>query len=212
MTTKNVHQDNCEKSECNSNKCNSEACDCGAEAAVDVKLDSNEAEKPSLKGDKKLKHKHKEHELQEKLAAALSKANENYDLYLRNFAEFDNYRKRSAKEKENVYCDSMNEMVSVFLPIVDNFERALSVEVSSEDGVGLKAGLEMIFKQMMDTFQKLGVTEIETAGKEFDPALHEAVMHVEDDDFGQQEIIEVFQKGYIMKDKVIRHSMVKVAN
>ena len=178
---------------------------CGADA--DGCKDAHEC---SGGAEKKHKHKAKEHE--EKLEKALAKAKENYDLYLRTLAEWDNFRKRTTKEKENVYCDSIGEMVGVMLPIVDNFERALSVEVTSEEAVGMKAGLEMIFKQMLDTFQKLGVKEIETEGVEFDPNLHEAVMHVEDEEYGPQAIVEVFQKGYIIKDKVIRHSMVKVAN
>ena len=207
MTSNNNLHESCETTietpECSGSKCNSEAegCNCAAEEP-----------KINTKPDKKNKHRHKEHELEEKLKTAFAKANENYDLYLRNMAEFDNFRKRSTREKENVYCDSIIEMVSVFLPIVDNFERALSVEVCSEDGVGLKAGVEMIFKQMLDTFQKLGVKVIETDGMEFDPNQHEAVMHIEDEDFGPQTIVEVFQKGYSLKDKVIRHSMVKVAN
>ncbi len=179
------------------------ACGAGADGCSGAHECSGGAEKKS-------KHKAKEHE--EKLDKALAKAKENYDLYLRTLAEWDNFRNRTTKEKENVYCDSIGEMVSVMLPIVDNFERALIVEVTSEDAVGLKAGVEMIFKQMLDTFQKLGVKEIETEGVEFDPNLHEAVMHIEDEEYGPQAIVEVFQKGYILKDKVIRHSMVKVAN
>ncbi|MEI6131768.1 MAG: nucleotide exchange factor GrpE [Bacillota bacterium] len=197
MTTKDkLHEEElCEAGACQDKNCaqgQAEPAECTAQA----------------KHDKKAKHKAKEHD--EKLEKANAKAKENYDLFLRTAAEFDNFRKRTTKEKENVYSDSIAEMVAVMLPVLDNFERALSTEVGSEEAVGFKAGMEMIFKQMNETFQKLGVKEIETVT--FDPNLHEAVMHVEDENFGVQAVVEVFQKGYVLKDKVIRHSMVKVAN
>ena len=194
---------------CEESKCGSGGCDCGQESAPADVIQMTEAE---AKRDKKAKQKAKDHEHDTKLKAAQEKAKENHDLYLRTMAEFDNFRKRTAKEKQNVYSDAIQEMVSVLLPLVDNFERALNAEVCTEEGIALKAGVEMIFKQMFEIFQKLGVKEIETDGVTFDPNLHEAVSHIEDEAYGEQEIAEVFQKGYRLNDKVIRHSMVKVAN
>ena len=194
---------------CEESKCGAGGCDCAQEAKTADVIEMTEAE---AKRDKKAKLKAKEHEHEAKLKAAQDKAKENHDLYLRTMAEFDNFRKRTAKEKQNVYSDAIQEMVSVLLPLVDNFERALNAEVCTEEGIALKAGVEMIFKQMFEIFQKLGVKEIETDGVTFDPNLHEAVSHIEDEAYGEQEIAEVFQKGYRLNDKVIRHSMVKVAN
>lgn len=151
-------------------------------------------------------------DLETELKEAEEKAAENYDLYLRCYAEFDNFKKRTLKEKSALYADSVADTVSAILPVIDNFERGLSTQVSNEEAVKFKEGIEMIFKQLMETLTKLGVTEIETEGKEFDPLLHEAVMHIEDDNYGEQEIVETLQKGYMFKDKVIRHSKVKVAN
>ena len=131
------------------------------------------------------------------------------DKYLRLMAEFDNYKKRSAKERENIYTDVRVDTVSKFLPVYDNLERALKAETSDE---AYKKGVEMTFNQLLDVFKKLGVEEIESVGKTFDPNLHNAVMHVEDEEKGENEIVEEFQKGFKVNDKVIRFSMVKVAN
>ena len=131
------------------------------------------------------------------------------DKYLRLMAEFDNYKKRSAKERENIYTDVRVDTVSKFLPVYDNLERALKAETSDE---AYKKGVEMTFNQLLDVFKKLGVEEIESVGKTFDPNLHNAVMHVEDEALGENEIVEEFQKGFKVGDKVIRFSMVKVAN
>ena len=131
------------------------------------------------------------------------------DKYLRLMAEFDNYKKRSAKERENIYTDVRVDTVSKFLPVYDNLERALKAETSDE---AHKKGVEMTFNQLLDVFKKLGVEEIESVGKTFDPNLHNAVMHVEDEALGENEIVEEFQKGFKVNDKVIRFSMVKVAN
>ena len=141
--------------------------------------------------------------------AAEEKPQADSERYLRLMAEFDNYKKRSAKERENIYTDVRVDTVTKFLPVFDNLERAMKTETADE---AFKKGVEMTFNQLMDVFKKLGVEEIESVGKPFDPAVHNAVMHVEDAERGENEIVEEFQKGFRIGDKVIRHSMVKVAN
>ena len=131
------------------------------------------------------------------------------DKYLRLCAEYDNFRKRSQKEKDNLYADIKAETLKQFLPVYDNLVRAL--DQSTEDEA-YRRGVEMIMTQFNTTMEKLGVTEIESLGQKFDPAFHNAVMHVEDAEKGENEIVEVFQKGFLMGDKVIRFAMVKVAN
>lgn len=131
------------------------------------------------------------------------------DKYLRLCAEYDNFRKRSQKEKDSLYADIKAETLKKFLPVYDNLVRAL--DQSTEDEA-YRRGVEMIMTQFNTTMEKLGVTEIESLGRKFDPAFHNAVMHVEDAEKGENEIVEVFQKGFIMGDKVIRFAMVKVAN
>ncbi len=145
-------------------------------------------------------------ELQKKLEKAQADYEECNDRYMRMMAEYDNFRKRSAKEKDGIYADAFADCIGNILPILDNLERA-----SKSDNLdGVKKGLEMTAKAFEDAMQKMGVCEIET--KTFDPNLHNAVMHVEDDTLGESEIVEVFQKGYCKGDKVIRYAMVKVAN
>ena len=131
------------------------------------------------------------------------------DKYLRLCAEYDNFRKRSQKEKDNLYADIKAETLKQFLPVYDNLVRAL--DQSTEDEA-YRRGVEMIMTQFNTTMERLGVTEIESLGQKFDPAFHNAVMHVEDEEKGENEIVEVFQKGFLMGDKVIRFAMVKVAN
>ena len=128
------------------------------------------------------------------------------DKYLRMMAEYDNFRKRSAKEKEGVYADAYSDCIANLLPILDNLERA----EKSDNFEGVKKGLELTVKAFDDALQKMGVSEIET--KTFDPNVHNAVMHIEDEQRGESEIVEVFQKGYVKGDKVIRYAMVTVAN
>ena len=131
------------------------------------------------------------------------------DKYLRLAAEYDNYRKRSQKERETVYADAKADTILQLLPVYDNLERALKAECS--DGAFYK-GVEMIMDQLMGIFAKLGVEVIQTAGQTFDPALHNAVIHVEDENLGENVIAEEFQKGFTLNGKVIRFAMVKVAN
>ena len=131
------------------------------------------------------------------------------DRLKRSMAEFDNYRKRTEKEKSSMYIIGAKDIVEKMLPIVDNFERGLAQAPENDP---FAEGMKMIYKQMMTAFDEMGVKPIETVGKEFDPNLHNAVMHVEDEEFGENIIAEEFQKGYTYRDSVVRHSMVKVAN
>ena len=131
------------------------------------------------------------------------------DRLKRSMAEFDNYRKRTEKEKSSMYIIGAKDIVEKMLPIVDNFERGLA-QAPEDDPFA--EGMKMIYKQMMTAFDEMGVKPIEAVGKEFDPNLHNAVMHVEDESVGENIVVEEFQKGYTYKDFVVRHSMVKVAN
>lgn len=127
---------------------------------------------------------------------------------LRITAEYDNYRKRTSKEKEGIYTDACTDVLKEMIPVLDNLERAISVEGNVED---IKKGIEMTIKGFKTSFEKLGVEEIEASG-EFDPNYHQAVMHIQDENLGANSIAEVFQKGYKRGDKVIRYTVVKVAN
>ena len=130
------------------------------------------------------------------------------DKYLRLVAEYDNYRKRTAKEKEAIYPEAKVSVVNVFLPVLDNLERALAT--AGDDPI--YEGVKMISKQFAETLKSIGVEEIKAVGEKFDPNFHNAVMHIDDENFGENEIVEEFQKGYKIGDRIIRYSMVKVAN
>ena len=137
-------------------------------------------------------------------------ASEDYkDKLLRTMAEFDNYKKRTAKEKDAMYEYAVAETVGKILPVIDTLKLSL-MHADDEDPV--KKGVELTIKQFEEVLAKLNVKEIEALGKTFDPNLHNAVMHIDDDNYGEQEIAEVLQSGYILNDRVIRYSMVKVAN
>ena len=131
------------------------------------------------------------------------------DAYLRLLAEYDNYRKRSQREKDSLYADIKADTVTKFLPVYDNLVRALNQPTEDE---AYRKGVEMIMTQFCATMEKMGVEKIESLGQKFDPALHNAVMHAEDPEKGENEIVEVFQEGFRLGDKVIRFAMVKVAN
>ena len=134
------------------------------------------------------------------------------DKYLRLCAEYDNFRKRSSKEKEGIYTDACLEILAQILPVLDNLERAAVYNTEDVAETPMGKGLELTLKSFAETLSKLGVCEIEALGLPFDPELHNAVMHVEDEEAGENEVVEVFMKGYRRGDKVIRYSMVKVAN
>jgi len=163
-------------------------------------VDSKEGEKKGFF--KKDKKKDKKDELIEELT----------DKYKRTFAEFDNFRKRSEKEKASMYEIGAKDIIEKILPVVDNFERGFKAVSEEEKNTPFAEGMDKIYKQLLTTLNDCGVNEIEAEGKEFDPNLHNAVMHIEDEAFGDNEVIEVLQKGYMYKESVVRHSMVKVAN
>ena len=168
----------------------------GEEASQDDKKDSKS--KTSFFGKKK-KEKDKFEQQIEELT----------DRLKRNMAEFDNFRKRTEKEKSSMYILGAKDIVEKILPVVDNFERGLA-QAPEDDAFA--DGMKMIYKQLISTLNDLGVQPIEAVGKEFDPNFHNAVMHVEDEEAGENIVVEEFQKGYTYKDFVVRHSMVKVAN
>ena len=132
------------------------------------------------------------------------------DKYMRLVAEYDNYKKRTVKEKEALYTSSVCDIVKELLPVVDNLERAMN-SFEDKENEHYK-GFEMVLRQTNDIFAKIGVEEIKAEGETFNPDLHNAVMHIDDENFGENVVAEQFQKGYTYKDKVIRYSMVKVAN
>lgn len=131
------------------------------------------------------------------------------DKYLRLAAEYDNYRKRTAKEKESIYGDAKADTIKPLLAVYDNLERGIA---QYDEADVHRQGLELILRQFSEALTKLGVTEIEAKGQPFDPEKHNAVMHVEDEEAGENTVVEVFQKGFMLGDKVLRFAMVKVAN
>ena len=169
------------------------------EAKVE-KPESKAAKKESKKEEKKKAPK--KPSLEDEMAAL-------NDRYLRLCAEYDNFRRRSQKEKDNLYGDVKAEAVKQFLPVYDNLERALAQSTEDE---AYRRGVEMIMTQFISTLEKLGVERIESQGEKFDPSFHNAVMHVDDEEKGENEIVEVFQQGFRLGDKIIRFAMVKVAN
>ena len=134
------------------------------------------------------------------------------DKVKRQLAEFENFRNRTEKEKSQMYAIGAKDVIEKILPVVDNFERGIKSIPEEEKESPVASGMEMIYKQLMTVLTDLGVTPIEAVGQEFDPGLHNAVMHVEDEELGQNVVSEEFQRGYKYKDAVLRHSMVKVAN
>ena len=152
----------------------------------------------------------KEPTMEEKLEEAQKQAQDNLDKYIRQLAEFENFRKRSNSEKTAMYSNGVRDTVEKLLPVIDNFERAVEAADDKEDP--MYKGVEMILKQFMEILENLGVKEIPSKGEPFDPNVHSAVMHIDDESCDENVVVEVFQKGYTLGDKVIRPSMVKVAN
>ena len=178
-----------------------EACDAEVAAeAEETKSDAKSEKKKAKKQDAEIA------ELKKQLEAKNAECEAANDRYMRMMAEYDNFRKRSAKEKDGIYADAYSDCIANLLPILDNLERA----GKSDNYEAVAKGLELTVKAFDDALQKMGVCEIEATV--FDPNLHNAVMHVEDDQYGDGEIVEVSQKGYCKGDKVIRYAMVKVAN
>ena len=164
------------------------------------KDEESKAEKKKLFGKKNKKDKKDE------------KIEELTDRLTRQMAEFDNFRKRTEKEKSQMYEIGAKDIIEKILPIVDNFERGLASMPEDEKATPFAEGMEKIYKQLMTTLEGIGVKPIEAVGQEFNPDFHNAVMHVEDEELGENIIAEEFQKGYMYRDSVVRHSMVKVAN
>ena len=173
---------------------------------------TSETEETAPEKERKFGRK-KEGELKKKLEALKAETEAalaaEKDKYLRLAAEYDNYRRRSQKEKENTYSDGKADTVLQLLPVYDNLARALKAECSDPN---FYKGVEMTMTQLLGIFEKLGVTPIEAEGQPFDPAEHNAVVHVEDETLGENLVVEEFQKGFKLNDKVIRFAMVKVAN
>ena len=175
------------------------------EAAKETSVESEEAEsedKEDSSEDKKSSKKDKKNKAQEII-------DELNDKVMRQMAEFENFRKRSDKEKTQMYDMGAKSILEKILPVVDNFERGLD---AATDGDSFADGMKMIYKQLMTSLEEAGVKEIEAEGEEFNPDYHNAVMHVEDEELGENVVVEVLQKGYMYNDTVLRHAMVKVAN
>ena len=170
------------------------------------KKDKKREDKQLREENRKLTAKNKE--LGDSLEKAQKEHDEIQDKYLRVCAEYDNFRKRTQKERDGIFTDAYSDALKEILPIFDNLERAALYTEPDK----LTEGLELIFKSAKEMLTKLGVEEFGAVGEKFDPNIHNAVMHIEDESVGEEEIIEVFQKGYKRGDKIIRHAMVKVAN
>ncbi|WP_242657947.1 nucleotide exchange factor GrpE [Lachnoclostridium phytofermentans] len=140
------------------------------------------------------------------------KIDELTDRLMRNMAEFENFRKRTEKEKTQMFEVGAKDIIERILPVIDNFERGLAAVSVEEKDSAFVQGIEKIYKQLVTTLEAAGVKQIEAAGKEFDPDFHNAVMHAEDEEYGENIVAEEFQKGYMYRETVVRHSMVKVVN
>ncbi|MBE5812294.1 MAG: nucleotide exchange factor GrpE [Clostridiales bacterium] len=149
---------------------------------------------------------------EEVTSAANPEAEEYYAQLQRVMADFDNYRKRVVKEKDAQYSVILSEVITEFLPVIDNLEKSLETNADDEVSKAWKNGVELIYRQFTEVLNKLGAEEIKAVGEQFDPNFHDAVMHVEDENVGDNVIVEELRKGYKLKDRIIRHSMVKVAN
>ena len=176
----------------------------------DASVTENEVDSETEEGEeKKSKSLFKKDKKKDKKDQQIEELN---DRLMRNMAEFDNFRKRTEKEKSMMFELGAKDIVEKILPVIDNFERGLA-SISEEEKEGAFAkGIEAIYKQLLQTLETAGVKQIEALNKEFDPNFHNAVMHVEDEEYGENVVVEEFQKGYMYRETVVRHSMVKVAN
>ena len=185
-----------------------EASEANAEEAIETEAEAaeeKEEEKEESAGRKFFGKKNKKDKKDEKIE-------ELTDKVVRQMAEFDNFRKRTEKEKSQMYEIGAKDIIDKILPVIDNFERGLSVVPEDKKDDSFVQGMEMIYKQLMTTLESAGVKVIEAVGQEFNPDFHNAGMHVEDDEVGENIVVEEFQKGYMYRDSVVRYSMVKVAN
>ena len=149
---------------------------------------------------------------EEVTTAANPEAEEYYAQLQRVMADFDNYRKRVVKEKDAQYSVILSEVITEFLPVIDNLEKSLATNAEDEVSKAWKNGVELIYRQFTEVLNKLGAEEIKAVGEQFDPNFHDAVMHTEDENVGENIIVEELRKVYKLKDRIIRHSMVNVAN
>ena len=172
-------------------------------ADVDSEVEAEGAEEPTKEKAKLFKKKKDPKD---------EKIEELSDKLLRQMAEFDNFRKRTEKEKSAMYEIGAKDIIEKLLPVVDNFERGFTTVAEEDKEDAFVTGMEMVYKQLMTMLETVGVKPIEAVGQEFNPDLHNAVMHVEDETVGENIIVEEFQKGYTYRDSVVRYSMVKVAN
>lgn len=179
------------------------------EAGEEAALEASEEEAEEIKSEKQGAFAKFKKEKKDKKDEQIAELN---DRLIRNMAEFENFRKRTDREKSEMFENGARSVVEKLLPVVDNFERGLSSLSEADKETPVSKGMDMIYKQLTKVFEDMGVTVIEAVGKEFDPNFHNAVMHGEDENFGENIVSEEFQKGYLYHDRVIRHSMVKVVN
>lgn len=192
-----------------------EETEAGTEEMAEEETEEKEAEEIEAKTEESEEDKKSEKKLfgkKNKKDKKDEKIEELTDRLTRQMAEFDNFRKRTDKEKSQMYEVGAKDIIEKILPVVDNFERGLDAVKEEEKDDPFVQGMEKVYKHLMTTLEEIEVKPIEAVGKEFDPNLHNAVMHVEDENFGENIVAEEFQKGYTYRDSIVRHSMVKVAN
>ncbi len=195
--------------------------DSGTEDAAEVPADgdnsgeTSDTEEPKKESDTE-EPKKEEEEKKGRLFGKKNKKDEKIeeltDKLTRQMAEFDNFRKRTEREKSQMYEIGARDIIEKILPVVDNFERGLAAVAEGDKEHPFVQGMDKVYKQLMTTLEEAGVKPIEAVGQEFNPDFHNAVMHVEDENFGENVVAEEFQKGYMYRESVVRHSMVKVAN
>ena len=187
--------------------------DVAVESEQTAQADDSDNTSDTSEGDEEVKKKgFFNKDKKEKKDKKDQKIDELTDQYRRTLAEFDNYRKRTEKEKTAMFEVGAKDIIEKLLPVIDSFERGLATVSEEQKPEPFVDGMDKIYKQLVKQLEDAGVKEIEALDKEFDPNLHNAVMHVEDENVGENIIVEVFQKGYTYRDSVVRHSMVKVAN
>lgn len=184
----------------------------GSEAPEEAKAEEKAKNSGEEEASKEKKKKKSARVLEMELEKSEAKAAELTDKYQRLMAEFENARKRNAKEQSHMYDVGAKEVLGKLLPVVDNFERGLDALSEEEKEDAFAQGIIKIYQQLITVFDEIGVKAMDAAGKEFNPDFHNAVMHVEDENMGENLVAEEFQKGYMYKDTVLRHSMVKVVN
>lgn len=206
MSKKNKDEKNIENEEVDTETTKSTETTENAQAVEEA---STESEVEGKTGEEALESENKEAEKKDKKDLKIEELN---DKYMRTFAEFDNFRKRTEKEKAAMFEVGAKSIVEKILPIVDSFERGLATVTEEQKSEPFVEGMDKVYKQLMTTLSDAGVKPIEALNTEFNPDFHNAVMHIEDENVDENIIVEEFQKGYMYHDSVVRHSMVKVAN